>query len=588
MSKIKIFLILANLFLGFAIYITFKNDNEKEIGTNKLLISTLSKLDSLKLDSGNSSKIIGLTKVSQNWQIVEPYSWEANKLALSNFQTKIAHFQFKKLNNLRELKEKGEILEDYGIDEYSPRIRISSNQDFIDFKIGNITRDGSNCYILANFSKLNEKIICKVDKEIINFCQSKPKDWTDGSIIKTPLYAIDKIAIKFGDETTRSSHVILEKNEEDWVFIEPFKGDSDNEKVLLQLNSLISTNILKFQSEDEKTYLNAKKWKTKLEISGFNQTETILFNINEDGTILGKRNSNDTLFILNADFLSLLNDWSTKLRNRTLFKFSTSNIQSFEVIKEDEIIKISKNKDDSWDIAESNSSNLKIIKADSERVKSFFRELNTVSISQFLSTSINEKSKEEFKIDEPIYRINSLNKNSISNSYYLSRMKETEKMWSVIDQNQSLICLVQNDLNKILDIDSLTFRNKNLIPEDFISKIIIIERKDSNNSITIDSSKSNEENNTLLNFKAETFINCAFLDDGTWIEGDWIPWEYKLSFLNSEKNNTKQINFYLSERKGASTWYGGDPVNGLIFKLPLNLIDEIYTVTAGTDGINKQ
>ena len=490
-----------------------------------------------------------MTKVSQNWQIVEPYSWEANKLALSNFQTKLAHFQFKKLNDLSEIKDKGEILEDYGIDELSPKIKIYSHKDFIDFKIGDITRDGSNCYVLTNFSKLNEKIIFKVDKEIINFCQSKPRDWTDGSIIKTPLYAIDKIAIKFGDETTRSSHVILEKNVEDWVFIEPFKGDSDNEKVLLQLNSLISTNILKFQSEDEKTYLNAKKWKTKLEISGFNQTETILFNINEDGTILGKRNSNDTLFILNADFLSLLNDWSTKLRNRTLFKFSTSNIQSVEVIKEDEIIKISKNKDDSWDIAESNSSNLKIIKADSERVKSFFRELNTVSISQFLSTSINEKSKEEFKIDKPIYRINSLNKNSISNSYYLSRMKEIEKMWSVIDQNQSLICLVQNDLNKILDIDSLTFRNKNLLPEDFISKIITIERKDSNKSITIDSSKSNEENNTLLNFKAETFINSAFLDDGTWIEGDWIPWEYKCHFLTQKRTTPSKLIFILAKER---------------------------------------
>ena len=41
---------------------------------------------------------------------------------------------------------------------------------------------------------------------MINFCQSKPRDWTDASIIKTPLYAIDKITIKFGDETTRSSH----------------------------------------------------------------------------------------------------------------------------------------------------------------------------------------------------------------------------------------------------------------------------------------------------------------------------------------------------------------------------------------------
>ena len=130
MSKIKIFLILANLFLGFAIYLTFKNDNEKELGTNTLLISALSKLDSLKLDSGNSSNVIELTKISQNWQIVEPYSWEANKLALSNFQTKLAHFQFKKLNDLSEIKDKGEILEDYGIDELSPKIKISSHKRF--------------------------------------------------------------------------------------------------------------------------------------------------------------------------------------------------------------------------------------------------------------------------------------------------------------------------------------------------------------------------------------------------------------------------------------------------------------------------
>ena len=53
-------------------------------------------------------------------------------------------------------------------------------------------------------------------------------------------------------------------------------------------------------------------------------------------------------------------------------------------------------------------------------------------------------------------------------------------------------------------------------------------------------------------------------------------------------NNTKEINFHLSERKGATTWYGGDPVNGLIFKLPLNLIDEINTATAETDKIIKQ
>ena len=64
MSKIKIVLILANLFLGFAIYLTFKNDNEKGLGTNTLLISALSKFDSLKLDSGNLA-VIELTKISK-------------------------------------------------------------------------------------------------------------------------------------------------------------------------------------------------------------------------------------------------------------------------------------------------------------------------------------------------------------------------------------------------------------------------------------------------------------------------------------------------------------------------------------------
>ena len=106
MSKVKIFLVIANLVLGFAIYLTFQKDNQEELETDKLLISVLSKLDSLILDSGNSTKIIELKKVSQNWQIIQPYSWEANKLALSNFQTKIAHFQFKILNELSELKKK--------------------------------------------------------------------------------------------------------------------------------------------------------------------------------------------------------------------------------------------------------------------------------------------------------------------------------------------------------------------------------------------------------------------------------------------------------------------------------------------------
>ena len=90
------------------------------------------------------------------------------------------------------------------------------------------------------------------------------------------------------------------------------------------------------------------------------------------------------------------------------------------------------------------------------------------------------------------------------------------------------------DFNKILDINSLTFRDKNLLPDNFTPSFITIEKYDSNTSVRIDTSKSSEHDNSLLNFKAETFINSDFLDDGTWIEGDWIPWEYELSFLTQK------------------------------------------------------
>ena len=53
--------------------------------------------------------------------------------------------------------------------------------------------------------------------------------------------------------------------------------------------------------------------------------------------------------------------------------------------------------------------------ADRNKIQSFFRELNSASIEQFLTTSIDEKSREEFKVDNPIYRINILYQNSKSN-----------------------------------------------------------------------------------------------------------------------------------------------------------------------------
>ena len=79
----------------------------------------------------------------------------------------------------------------------------------------------------------------------------------------------------------------------------------------------------------------------------------------------------------------------------------------------------------------------------------------------------------------------------------------------------------------------------------------------------------------MSNFVAESFISQKFLNDGVWIAGDWIPWNYQLSFTTGDTNNTQTSDFKLSESKGATTWYGGDQSTNLIFNLPISIIDEL-------------
>ena len=79
------------------------------------------------------------------------------------------------------------------------------------------------------------------------------------------------MAITFGNETNFSSHINLTKTEQKWFFTKPFNGESDTEKVLLQLNSLISANVVKFEKEEGIQNSESTNWKAKLEISGFNR-----------------------------------------------------------------------------------------------------------------------------------------------------------------------------------------------------------------------------------------------------------------------------------------------------------------------------
>ena len=578
MRQTKYLLIIANIIVGIAIYFSLQNKDDNKNSFNEILISTLSDLHAVTLVEENNGIRVCLIKNQTEWFLEEPYKWEADKLALSSFQTKLAHLNIKELTSLENLKQKGEILEDYGINEKTSLIKLRNSDSIIEFRIGNLTRDLKSAYCLVHSSKLKEKKIYRIDKEIIEFCKKSPKEWTNTTFIKTPLYAIDSISITFEDSENLKNKTNLVKKDQIWFFTEPFSGEADTEKVLFQLNSLISSRILDFKVDDSYLDIVKNSFKARLEISGFNETETFEFQSIDNDVITGITNSSKTKFRLEKEFLSLLSDWSTQLRSRSIFNFSENEIETLEVAYGNKKVSFFKDNLRQWQTSEGNSTTKRIIKADVEDIKTFFREMNSATVDQFLSTKIDEKVLTNLNIGEPVYKLNVKSSDSSTNSYFFNRTTDEDKMWTVIDQKNGLVCLIQKDFNKLLKITSINFRTKNLLDEKFIPGIIMLHNYDNNKSFSIECNRT-ETTEPLNNLSAETFLDNAFSEDGTWVNGDWIPWKYSLSFSEHDKKDFSGTKFLLSDRKGAGTWYGGDPKSELIFQFPINVIDSLSFLT---------
>ena len=108
-------------------------------------------------------------------------------------------------------------------------------------------------------------------------------------------------------------------------------------------------------------------------------------------------------------------------------------------------------------------------------------------------------------------------------------------------------------------------------------KNIQINNFESNQSIY------NLENNTTIdlsddfkNLEVESFMNDKSSLDGTWLEGDWVPWVYSINIEYSDKTNSK---IFLSDKISDKQWLGSLINENHTFNLPISLIQKLSKVT---------
>ncbi len=543
--------------------IYFSHRNIEDDSTEKLIreITEINSISKIKIKYNNQE--ISMIRDGYNWNINHPIKWGVNYYAISKFLNVYSHIKLSKFSSLKELKERGEILEDYGIDSNSKVINVTRSENSIQFILGAPSRDGKSIYCQLGFNNIKNDEIWRISKDINEVSTSTLPEWTDMTLINTNFYKVDSISASFKPGIGEGTQTVLVKDKNEWKFTYPFIEKANSNEVRLLISNLLNEKISEIEGESSIDLKN--EWKAKLVIMSSDTNKTFyLSDYIEDANrkfCYCATNFSENIFKIKSTFIDMLQDWTTKLREKRIFNFDHNNITEVKVrnIKNEFSLKKDQNL---WVVSKESN---KTINGDSKMIEDLIRDLNQMEVSEFISFNPSQQQIDTSEFDDASVTLDIVFDDTSSVKILSSKTSEDASLWKVFIPQQSILCLVEEKWSNIVDRMSYEFRNKIIFNEDIKINSIKISENSSNAQL-------NEYNNSKLltefeSLTLDSYLNTSSKDDGTWYKGDWVPWKYKVDFRYNQKEDNKTKTIMLSERLGATLWLGCFRDSNLTFNL---------------------
>ncbi|MDG0963807.1 MAG: DUF4340 domain-containing protein [Opitutales bacterium] len=544
--------------------------------------TSVGNLDGLKeIKLLKPSQNLLLSKERFSWKIKEPIEWEVDEFSITNFITVFSHLDFNKLFDYEEITERGERLSDYGINSDSITLHLSKSSHVIKIKIGNLTRDKRYVYCELQLNENPNIEIWRISNELVDLVETPFNEWADSNLIRMNLHQVQNItaSIKLNNTTLNTTN-LFKNDTGEWEFELPFRTNANNENVRLLLNRLLSIKVTDFniiENKDTDSHPKLEDWKFKLVLKSNNLNHEFFFcdenKSDKQSTYLCKTNYTDHIIKLDDTFKSTLSDWSTKLRERKIFRLKNESIQNIVISGPDVDIKHIRSTNNTW----KTETNFKEgFESDVVKIQDFLNYLNLMEIREFISFE-TDKSDVDFNLEnKSVYKIQITTNDTDVKTILIQNNQIDATLTKIFMVEESLLCLVEEDWSKIYNIKAYEFKKRSVLMDSLITNVQI-SSYDSNNSIY------NSENNTtfelpsaLKNLEVQSFVNDKSSTDGTWLKGDWVPWVY---VINIEYSNRSKSVLFLSEKFSENQWLGSLINDNHTFNLPVSLIQKLSKIT---------
>lgn len=580
MKNIKLLLISLNVILFVLIYFSFSKENDTTELKTIRKITNLTKLTELNIQ--NSKGNITIRKKKFDWVIDSPINWKIDNFAMSSFLTTLSHLKIKKLFDEKEIQKRGEMLDDYGIGSNSTILELHNNKEIITFKLGKNTRDNKSVYCGIKETYKDNFEIYRISKEINDVVERSFEEWADSSLVRSSLYKLNKISTSFKSVNNSIFETSLEQKDKQWEFTKPFTAEANNEEVRLLLNRLLNEQIKDYfpKIDANMSTSNAEEnWKLKLELSS--EDENHIFYIRDlnqslsSDYLICKSNRSNHLFTLDKSFISDLSDWSTKLRERRIVRAQEEIISEISVTNQFSSFKLINQNEQDWFVSDDKNDTTK---ADGENIQLFLNQLNSFKIKEFISFNPSISEFEQNYSENSNFSLKIKYKNTDQQTILVKSNDNDATLWKTLLVEESLLCLVEDNWSKILNKKAFEFKERLVLNQvDHIDNITILNLEN-NSTIYKTKDNNNSQYKFLKNFKVISFLGDESKSDGTWIDGDWVPWKYQIDIKYGEnkiQDNYTIKSFMLSDLIKNQGWIGNFINDKHTFLVPIEIVEEI-------------
>ncbi len=175
------------------------------------------------------------------WLLEQPYKWRAMTRQVDQWLQGVVDIQVHQF-----IDGNTEDLSAYGVDEWSPSIRLLNDAKNVDFSLtlgGEVVEEGVR---YALFSP--GKILLKVPSYVSEWLSVSPDAWRERR-----LFSFHPESIRAVELTGEESTVKLRRRGADWMLMEPFQSDADHAHIRMLMQHVAEARILQFMKRGTNT-----------------------------------------------------------------------------------------------------------------------------------------------------------------------------------------------------------------------------------------------------------------------------------------------------------------------------------------------